>query len=264
MPCDYSDRNRTSPFAFTGNKFEFRAVGSSQSIAPANIAINAAVACALEDIADRLEADVAAGKDLNSAVQSLLTDLFTEHAPIVFNGNGYTEEWPVEAAKRGLPNYANTVQALEHYSDPDVLSTFSRQGILTERECLSRQEILFENYAKTIGIEAATASRMGRTLIVPAAMKAQSAAAEMVNRTRTAMGKVPAAQTSYLELLASSTESLMVALRKLDEAEKAALIARDEVLPAMNECRGFADKLESIMASSDWPMPSYAELMWTH
>ena len=274
MPCDYSDRNRTSPFAFTGNKFEFRAVGSSQSIAPANIAINAAVASALEEIADRLEADVASGKDLNSAVQSLLTDLFTEHAPIVFNGNGYTEEWPVEAAKRGLPNYANTVQALEHYSDPDVLDTFSRQGILTERECLSRQEILFENYAKTIGIEAATASRMGRTLIVPAAMKAQSAAAEMVNRTREAMGKVPAAQTSYLELLASSTESLMLALRKLDdkrmvlagtaEAEKAAVIARDEVLPAMNECRSFADKLESIMSSSDWPMPSYAELMWTH
>ena len=274
MPCDYSDRNRTSPFAFTGNKFEFRAVGSSQSIAPANIAINAAVACALEDIADRLEADVASGKDLNSAVQSLLTDLFTEHAPIVFNGNGYTEEWPVEAAKRGLPNYANTVEALEHYSDPDVLSTFSSQGILTERECLSRQEILFENYAKTIGIEAATASRMGRTLIVPAAMKAQSAAAEMLNRTRTAMGKAPAAETEYLDMLTSSTESLMLALRKLDEkrmvladtaeAEKAAIIARDEVLPAMNECRAYADKLESIMAGSDWPMPSYAELMWTH
>ena len=274
LPCDYSDRNRTSPFAFTGNKFEFRAVGSSQSIAPANIAINAAVACALEDIADRLEADVASGRDLNGAVQSLLTDLFTEHAPIVFNGNGYTAEWPEEAARRGLPNYASTVEALEHYSDADVLATFVRQGVLTERECLSRQEILLENYAKTIGIEAATASRMGRTLIMPAAMKAQSAAAEMVNRTRAAMGSVPAAETGYLELLATDTEGLMQALRTLDEkrmllaeaaeAGKAARIARDEVLPAMNRCRAFADELESVMAASDWPMPCYADLMWTH
>ena len=274
LPCDYSDRNRTSPFAFTGNKFEFRAVGSSQSIAPANIAINSAVACALEDIADRLEADVAAGKDLNSAVQSLLTDLFTEHAPIVFNGNGYTAEWPEEAARRGLPNYANTVDALEHYSDADVLATFVRPGVLTERECLSRQEILLENYAKTIGIEAATASRMGRTLIMPAALKAQSAAAEMVNRTRAAMGSVPATETGYLELLATATDGFMQALRILDEkrillaetpeAGQAARLARDEVLPAMNKCRAFADELESVMAASDWPMPCYADLMWTH
>ena len=274
LPCDYSDRNRTSPFAFTGNKFEFRAVGSSQSIAPANIAINAAVACALEDIADRLEADVAAGTNLNEAVQRLLSDLFTEHAPIVFNGNGYTAEWPEEAARRGLPNYANTVEALEHYSDADVLSTFVRQGVLTERECLSRQEILLENYAKTIGIEAATASRMGRTLIVPAALKAQSAAADMVNRTRAAMGQVPATQTGYLELLTSATDGLMQALRTLDEkrallaetaeADRAARIARDDVLVAMNRCRAFADELESVMAASDWPMPCYADLMWTH
>ncbi len=274
LPCDYSDRNRTSPFAFTGNKFEFRAVGSSQSIAPANIAINAAVACALEDIADRLEADVASGRDLNGAVQSLLTDLFTEHAPIIFNGNGYTAEWPEEAARRGLPNYANTVEALEHYSDADVLDAFVRQGVLTERECLSRQEILLENYAKTIGIEAATASRMGRTLIMPAAMKAQSAAAETVNRTRAAMGSVPATETGYLQLLTSATDGFMQALRTLDEkrmllaeaaeAKAAARIARDEVLVAMNRCRAFADELESVMAASDWPMPCYADLMWTH
>lgn len=274
LPCDYSDRNRTSPFAFTGNKFEFRAVGSAQSIAPANIAINAAVASALEEIADRLEAEVASGKKLNLAVQELLTDLFTEHAPIVFNGNGYTEEWPLEAAKRGLPNYANTVEALEHYSDPDVLNTFSHQGILSEKECLSRQEILFENYAKTIGIEAATASRIGSTLILPAVMKAQSAAAEMVNRTRAAIGSVPEAENSYLEMFCSLTNDLMLALRTLDEKRMAlaakegaavcARFARDEVLPAMNACRALADKLESVMSASDYPMPGYAELMWTH
>ncbi|WP_276819792.1 glutamine synthetase III [Mailhella massiliensis] len=274
LPRDYSDRNRTSPFAFTGNKFEFRAVGSAQSIAPANIAINAAVACALEDIADRLEAETASGKELNLAVQELLTDLFTEHAPIVFNGNGYTDEWPLEAARRGLPNYANTVEALEHYSDADVLETFSRQGILSEKECLSRQEILLENYAKTVGIEAAAASRIGRTLILPAAMKAQSSAAEMVNRTRAATGGVPEAEGSYLEMFCSLTGDLMLALRVLDEkrmalaaaegAAECARFARDEVLPAMNACRALADRLESVMSASDYPMPGYAELMWTH
>ncbi|WP_298068408.1 glutamine synthetase III [uncultured Mailhella sp.] len=274
LPCDYSDRNRTSPFAFTGNKFEFRAVGSSQSIAPANIAINAAVACALEEIADRLEAETAKGTPLNDAVQSLLTDLFTEHAPIIFNGNGYTEEWPVEAARRGLPNYRSTVDALQHYSDPDVLATFVSQGILTERECLSRQEILFENYAKSIAIEAATASRIGRTLIVPAVLKAQSEAAAALEHTRTALGSAPASLVEHVRALADGLDGLMQALDALDgvraklsgiaEAPAAAALARDEVLPAMNACRTFADSMESLVASSDWPLPSYAELMWTH
>ncbi len=274
MPRDYSDRNRTSPFAFTGNKFEFRAVGSSQSIAPANIGINAAVACALEDIADRLESDIAKGMQLNDAVQKLLTELFTEHSPIVFNGNGYTEEWPVEAARRGLPNYRDTVSALEHYSDGDVIATFVRQGILTERECLSRQEILLESYAKTIGIEAASASRIGRTMIMPAALQAQSEAALLVARTRDAMGEVPAAEEEYLRFVTAASSDLMLSLRTLDEqrarlngaegALESARMARDCVLPAMTECRRLADMLESVVSSEQWPLPSYAELMWTH
>ncbi len=274
LPCDYSDRNRTSPFAFTGNKFEFRAVGSSQSIAPANIAINSAMACALEDIADRLEAETAKGVPLNDAVQALLTDLFTEHAPIVFNGNGYTEEWPDEAARRGLPNYKSTVEALQHYSDPDVLATFVSQGVLTERECLSRQEILFENYAKTIAIEAATASRIARTMIVPAVIKVQRGAAAAINETKAALGNVPAVEKEYVGKLSSGLEGLLLALDALDAvreklanaatAPAAAVLARDEALPAMAECRMYADNLEAIISSCDWPLPSYAELMWTH
>ncbi|MBP3730213.1 MAG: glutamine synthetase type III, partial [Mailhella sp.] len=274
MPRDYSDRNRTSPFAFTGNKFEFRAVGSSQSIAPANISINTAVACALEEIADRLEHELAGGSALNESVQRLLTDLFTEHAPIVFNGNGYTEEWPREAASRGLPNYRDTVTALEHYSDPEVISAFVRQGVLSERECLSRQEILLENYAKAIGIEAAAASRIGRTLIMPAAQKAQSEAAQLVNRTREALGEAPVSDLEYLRMLASATSGFMNALRILDEqrdalngtdgALESARAARDSVLPAMNECRRIADMIESMTSAKNWPLPSYAEMMWTH
>ena len=148
------------------------------------------------------------------------------------------------------------------------------QGILSEKECLSRQEILLENYAKTVGIEAAAASRIGRTLILPAAMKAQSSAAEMVNRTRAATGGVPEAEGSYLEMFCSLTGDLMLALRVLDEkrmalaaaegAAECARFARDEVLPAMNACRALADRLESVMSASDYPMPGYAELMWTH
>ncbi len=274
LPCDYSDRNRTSPFAFTGNKFEFRAVGSSHSIAPANIAINAAVACALQDIADRLESETAKGVALNESVQSLLTDLFTEHAPIIFNGNGYTDEWPVEAALRGLPNYKSTVDALAHYSDPDVLNTFVSQGILTERECLSRQEILFENYAKTIAIEAATASRLGRTLIVPAVVKAQSEAAAALANTRAALGEAPATLMEHVRALSSGLDSLMKDLDSLDavraklakvaDGPAAAMLARDEVLPVMAECRSCVDGLEILVSSSEWPLPSYAALMWTH
>ncbi len=274
MPRDSSDRNRTSPFAFTGNKFEFRAVGSSQSIAPANIGINAAVACALEDIADRLERELAGGRQLNDAVQQLLADLFAEHAPIVFNGNGYTGEWPAEAARRGLPNYRDTVTALEHYSDADVIGTFARQGILTERECLSRQEILLESYAKTIGIEAATASRIGRTMILPAAMKAQGQAATLVGRTREALGEVPDAEAGFLGRITSLTAGFMQSLDALDEqralmdgvsgALACARAARDGVLPAMQECRRIADLLESAVDARDWPLPSYAGLMWTH
>ncbi|MCQ2444928.1 MAG: glutamine synthetase III, partial [Mailhella sp.] len=273
IPCDYSDRNRTSPFAFTGNKFEFRAVGSSQSIAPANIAINAAVASALEYIADRLEADLAKGTALNDAVQALLTELFTEHAPIVFNGNGYTDEWPVEAEKRGLPNYKTTVEALQHYSDPDVLDTFVRHGILTERECLSRQEILFENYAKTIAIEAATASRIARTQLMPAVLKAEGETAAIINATREAAGSVPQSEADYLAGFIATADEFLRSIHALDEArgilaaaseaEQAALAARDAVIPAMDACRACADRLESIMSKDAWPLPSYADLMWT-
>ena len=272
---DNSDRNRTSPFAFTGNKFEFRAVGSSQSVAPVNIALNAAVASALDDIATELEASVSAGTDLNTALQSLLPRLFKEHMPIVFNGNGYAESWAEEAARRGLPNYNNTVTALEHYSDPDVMNVFLRHGILTEREILSRQDILLENYSKTVCIEGNLLADMIRSSVLPPSMEAQTRAADAVIKTRAVLGdKGAASEEEYFNELRGHIVALQKGVTVLEKAvEKAqctegaleqAKAARDGILPAMAECRTHADALERLVEDSLWVLPKYAELLWAH
>ncbi|MBD5646135.1 MAG: glutamine synthetase type III [Desulfovibrio sp.] len=275
LPCDLSDRNRTSPFAFTGNKFEFRAVGSSQSVAPVNIALNAAVACALDDIATELEGALAGGKDLTSALQELLPRLFREHMPVVFNGNGYSAEWPVEAARRGLPNHANTVDALAHYTDPEVMEVFVRPGVLTEREVTARQEILLESYAKTVRIEGQILADMARAQILPAARKAQAAAAEVLLRTREATGesRCPAEEAQLADIRrhadalqdkVGTLEAALAATAQVEGALAQARAARDAILPVMGECRVHADALERLVDDSLWPLPKYAELLWVH
>ncbi len=274
LPKDLSDRNRTSPFAYTGNKFEFRALGSSQSIAPANIALNTAVANALDDIATSLEASLAEGVALNQAVQTLLVSLFREHMPVVFNGNGYADAWQEEAVRRGLPNLKTTVDALGHYSDPDVKAAFMRHGVLTERELLARQEILLESYAKTIAIEAGMTSRLGRTTILPVAAKAQAEAAELVSRTVAALGvnRPDMPEIQRFTQLRDHVNALSEALDALDAASAAlndhaepldqARTARDTLVPAMSRCREHIDALEMMINDADWPLPTYAELMW--
>ncbi len=275
LPVDLSDRNRTSPFAFTGNKFEFRALGSSQSVAPINITINAAVASALDDIATELEAAIAGGSTLNEALQTLLPRLFKENLPIVFNGNGYSEEWPKEAAERGLPNYANTVEALEHYTDKDVMNVFLRHGILNEREMVSRQEILLETYAKTVLIEGRLMADMIRSQILPACRKAETEAADSLLKTRAAAGEKAARAGeeyfndihSHLEALQDGVEKLETAIhdaQRENNADGQAKAARDFVLPAMSVCREHADYLERRVDDSLWPLPKYSELLWIH
>ena len=275
LPVDLSDRNRTSPFAFTGNKFEFRAVGSSQSVAPVNIALNAAVASALDDIATELEASVAAGTELNAALQALLPRLFKEHMPIVFNGNGYAESWAEEAARRGLPNYNNTVTALEHYSDPDVMNVFLRHGILTEREILSRQDILLENYSKTVCIEGNLMADMIRASVLPPSLEAQIKAADAVVKTRAVLGdKAAGSEEEYFNELRGHIVALQKGVVVLEKAVEKALCtegaleqakaARDGILPAMNECRTHADALERLVDDNLWVLPKYAELLWAH
>ena len=272
IPRDLSDRNRTSPFAFTGNKFEFRALGSSQNIATANISLNAAMACALDDIASMLEAELAQGTPLNAAIQSLLAKLFAEHMPIVFDGNGYSDKWLAEAEKRGLPNLKDTVAALAHYSDKDVMAVFERHGVLSPREMLSRQEILLENYTHSVSIEGHTALKLGRTRILPVALAYQTRLAKAAS-SAAALVDDAAEEKAYFVRVREQVRGLMSALDTLEAAVNGdfggtalarAAYARDTVLPAMNACRNHADALECLCASHDWPLPSYAELLWLH
>ncbi|MDR1855641.1 MAG: glutamine synthetase III [Desulfovibrio sp.] len=276
LPVDSSDRNRTSPFAFTGNKFEFRAVGSSMSIAPTNIALNAAVACALDDIATELEASIAHGTKLNAALQELLPRLFKEHQPVVFNANNYAPTWPKEAAGRKLPNLANSVDALERYSDPAVKNVFMSQNVFTEREIESRQEILLENYAKTVVIEGNVMADMIRSIVLPASLKAQAALADVAVKTKAVLGDNKGAkiEEDAFNALRDHVVGLQKGLAKLEKAvSKAegseaglqmAKAARDAILPAMEECRVHADVLEKLVDDTIWPLPKYAELLWLH
>ena len=272
IPRDLSDRNRTSPFAFTGNKFEFRALGSSQNIATANISLNAAMACALDDIAGMLEAELAKGTPLNAAIQSLLAKLFAEHMPIVFDGNGYSDEWLAEAERRGLPNLKDTVAALAHYGDRDVMEVFARHNVLSPREMLSRQEILLESYTHTLSIEGHTALKLGRTRILPAALGYQAKLADAVASASALVGDA-AEEKAYFLRVRAEVAGLIAALDALEAALDApfgetalarAAYARDVVLPAMNVCREHADALECLCSAHDWPLPSYAELLWLH
>ncbi len=272
LPKDYSDRNRTSSFAFTGNKFEFRAVGSSQSVAPVNITLNTIVACALDDIATELEASVASGIELNEALQTLLPRIFSEHLPIVFNGNGYSDQWPVEAERRGLPNLTNTVQALEHYSYPEVMDVFLRTNVLSEREMLARQEILLETYAKIINIEANVCATMLRESILPVGLRAQKEAADLVLQTRAVLGtqeKLP--EEERFASLRDICLKLNTALVNLDEVQahaeegdtlEHAKYMRNTVIPAMDECRKYSDILEHMVEDAAWPYPKYSEMLW--
>ena len=274
LPMDVSDRNRTSPFAFTGNKFEFRAVGSSMSVAPANIAINTAMACTLDDIATELEGALALGVPLPEAVDSLLSGLFKEHLPIVFDGNGYAQEWQEEAARRGLPNLQDTVSVLAHYNDPAVMEAFMRHGVLSERELLARQEILFEHYIRDIHVETKLVSSMGRALLLPVGMEwmrcmgnLATLALELVGQEQ---GTLP--EKAYYTRVRTHVVALMAALDELDARHEEldnlegilerAKGARDTLLPLMTACRTHADALELLVDDALWPLPKYNEMLW--
>lgn len=273
LPRDSTDRNRTSPFAFTGNKFEFRATGSSQSVAPVNIALNAAVACVLDDMATEMENRMAQGETLNAVLQDMLPRLIREDMPVVFNGNGYSADWPEEAARRGLPNHTDTVAALEHYSDPAVMDVFRRHGILNEREMLARQEILLEHYVHAITIEARTLRDMVNRQVLPVARQAQKDAAVLVRETQALVQDCESEMALFRTLrkhvtgLAEGVSTLEAALEMAmggQTAHEQAVRARDSIIPAMLLCREHADALEQLVNDVDWPLPRYAELLWVH
>jgi glutamine synthetase len=260
LPKDGGDRNRTSPFAFTGNKFEFRAVGSSQSVALANTVLNTIVADAVAAMAETLAGDLGAGVPLADAVQRIARDAYAEHRRIVFHGDGYAAAWEDEAAARGLLNLKTTPDALPHLVTPETVAVFERHGVLSERELEARYEVFVEQYATRIGIEGATAAQMARTLLVPAALHQrrliESAGGPAVATLTEELDEV-------LEALIDAVRGLEAAnARNGDEGAARALRVRDEVLPAMAAVRTHADRLEGLVADELWPLPRYAEMLY--
>jgi glutamine synthetase len=271
LPRHAGDRNRTSPFAFTGNKFEFRAVGGSQSIAGPNTVLNTIVAESLDFLATRLEKAVKAeGKDLHRALQDLLPGILKESKKVLFNGDNYTEEWQREAERRGLPNLKNTVDALPVIVRRDTVELFTRYKVYSERELQSRLTILSESYAKTVTIEGQLMAMMARTMILPAALRYQAQVAGAVAATKAA-GVDNHAQVDLLKGLTATITEFQGALSALDkalahhadgDAYAHAKQARDAVLPAMTNLRALGDRLETMVADDLWPLPTYREMLF--
>ncbi len=269
LPKDAGDRNRTSPFAFTGNKFEFRAVGSSQSISGPLVVLNTIVAESLDYVATELEKATGgdAGK-LASAVQTLVQSIYKQHKAVVFNGNNYSEEWHQEAEKRGLPNLRNTVDALGSIKAAEAIALFDKYGVLSPRETESRYEIYMERYCKDINTEGRLCLGMARSSILPAAYRYQGELAQTAAAMK-GCGRTP--DTSSLDKLTELTGQLEGAIKQLEHAvEHSAsgdILAhakhyRDEVCPAMLKVRTVADELEGIVADDLWPLPTYREILF--
>ena len=265
---DTTDRNRTSPFAFTGNKFEFRMVGSSHSIADANTMLNTMVADALRAFADELEN----AEDLKVAVGKLIRRTLREHSRIIFNGNNYSEDWVAEAEKRGLCNYRSSVDAIEHLADEKNTALFERMGIFTAQEVRSREDIMLENYVKVIHIEALTMLDMVRRDILPAVVKFTSGLGESALRKKElgVKGEYEKKMVGNLSALTDSIASLADALDQavIDAPEgKGALplaqYYRDSVFPAMQELRCVVDETELLVAKDVWPYPSYGQMLFS-
>lgn len=265
---DDSDRNRTSPFAFTGNKFEFRMLGSSQSISDPNTVLNTAVAEVLGRYADRLEQSA----DREDTVRTLLQETLEQHGRILFNGDGYSEEWQQEAERRGLLNLRTAPEAFAHLTEEKNVALFAKHGIFTAAELTSRQEIHYETYAKCIRIEAATMAEMVRRQILPAG---QAALRELGQTSRAKQEISPLLSCKAEELLgtqiANYNDMLLAGCTLLENLlrdfpsgteEQKALYARDRLLPAMNELRQAADALEQMCPAHLWPMPTYGELLY--
>ncbi len=268
LPKDTTDRNRTSPFAFTGNKFEFRSVGSSQSIATPNFILNTIVAETLSQIADRLEK----ASDFKAEVSALIKEILTKHKRIIFNGNNYAEEWVVEAEKRGLPNLKTTIDAIPVLVKEKNVAVFEKHSVLNSTELHSRYEISLEGYVKTINIEALTTIDIANKLILPASLAYTKKIADTV-ASLNAAGVDSSSVKASLEKLVALTSSLSAnvaalsaALEKV-ESEAADALAhaasfKDVIIPAINAVRSVADELEGIVEESLWPLPTYGDLLF--
>jgi glutamine synthetase len=267
LPMDNTDRNRTSPFAFTGNKFEFRMVASSASISGPNTVLNTIVAEALDEIAARLEK----AKDINKEATQIVKDIMQKHGRVIFNGNGYSEEWVTEAKKRGLPNVKSWIESLAAVNTPEAHALFEKYKVLSARELESRYEIYLETYAKHINIEAKTSITMARTQYLPAVVAYTGELAHVVSQLKSA-GAPAEVQTELLNKVSSLLKSATKKLAVLEEAtakanaeshakEKAEAF-RDKVFPAQADLRADIDQLEMMLPNELWPVPTYAEMLF--
>ena len=266
---DATDRNRTSPFAFTGNKFEFRMLGSSNSIACANIMLNSAVAEVLEEFADKLES----AKDFESELHDLIKATIGEHKRIIFGGNGYGDEWMAEAARRGLSNYKTTADCMPHLLDKKNADMLMKQKVFTKPELESRCEIMLENYVKAVNIEALTMIDMAKKEILPAIEKYVSDMVKTVSKKKALDAGIPAryestviTRLSTLEDMiydrAESLEDAATQLKGIESVEPQANFIRDSILPKMELLRAAADEAETITDSTYWPFPTYGDLLF--
>ncbi len=264
---DATDRNRTSPFAFTGNKFEFRMVGSADSIASPNTILNAIVAEAFCEAADVLEK----ADNFELAVHDLIKEYMTKHQRIIFNGDGYSDEWVLEAERRGLPNIKSMVEAVETLTTDKAVKLFEKFHIFTKAELESREEVLYETYAKTINIEALTMIDMASKQIIPAVVKYTKSLADTVIAVKEA-GADASVQAGLLAGVSAKLAETKAALGKLQEAEDKAnamgegraqaFVYKDEVKAAMDALRAPVDELEMLVDKEVWPYPTYADLMF--
>jgi glutamine synthetase len=272
LPRHSGDRNRTSPFAFTGNKFEFRAVGSSASIAWPNTVLNTIVAESLDYVAGELEKALGAKPTeakLQTAVVSVLKQLIHQHKRVIFDGDNYSEEWHAEAARRGLPNLKDSVEAFAVLRDKKNAELFKKYGVLSQPELDSRTHIAIEKYIKQLGIEAETMVSMARNQILPAALQHQQAVAEVVGATKAAgvdCADTTAALKSFVELItklrnATGAVERAASHHDRDPNRHAAQISR-ELKPAMAELREVVDNLETLVAADLWPLPTYRDLLF--
>ncbi|MGI9579473.1 MAG: glutamine synthetase III, partial [Microthrixaceae bacterium] len=265
LPSDPGDRNRTSPFAFTGNRFEFRAPGSMQSIAGPMVSINTMMADSLDFIATEIESSLDSGVEFNTAVQKVLEEIITAHGRVVFNGDGYSEQWAQEAQERGLKNLRTTVDALPELVSEEVLDLFARYDVLDGRELHSRYEVYLEQYHMKVSVEARTTLEMSRTIVLPAAIRYQG---DLASTAASMAAAGLASDTGLLERVTESIAQLSASIEVLDAAMEAApsdgelecsVHACESVIPAMDAVRQSADEFESLIADDLWPLPTYQE-----
>ena len=266
IPQDNTDRNRTSPMAFTGNKFEFRMLGSSQSISGPNIALNTIMAEELQQFADQLEKS----KNFQSDLEKLIKKVFTDHQRIIFNGNGYDDAWIAEAEKRGLSNLKSAADALPVYTAKKNVDLFVKHGIYTKEEINARAEIHIENYTTVLTIEARTMADMLRRQILPAV---SAVTAELCERgwKKEQMGVSHKADDTVAREMGQLTDKLYAATEKMErdlskipaDAKKAMAYSHDHLIPDMEKARELADRLEELTPAERWPFPVYSDLLFS-